>query len=126
MHRSRLGVVVIDCETDDLAAAAQFWASALGYRIAAHQPDPRYVALEGPDEEPRVLIQKVEHASRVHLDIESDDPTAEIARLEAAGARQVATLKGWTVLEAPTGHRFCVVKPQRPDLAEKGRRWEAD
>jgi len=25
MHKSRLGVVVIDCQTDDLAGAAAFW-----------------------------------------------------------------------------------------------------
>jgi len=25
MHKSRLGVVVIDCRTDDLAGAAAFW-----------------------------------------------------------------------------------------------------
>jgi len=126
MHRSRLGALVIDCKTDDLTAAAQFWATALGYRIAADQPDPRYVDLEGPEGEPRILVQKVEHPSRVHLDIESDDPVAEVARLEAAGARRVNALKGWVVLESPTGQRFCVVKPQRPDLAERGNFWNVD
>ena len=30
MHKSRLGVVVIDCRTDDLADAARFWSRALG------------------------------------------------------------------------------------------------
>lgn len=126
MHRSRLGAVVIDCRTEDLAAAARFWATALGYRIATEQPDPRYVSLKGPVGEPCVLVQKVDHRSRVHLDIESDDPAAEVARLEAAGAKRVDALKGWVVLEAPTGQRFCVVKPQRPDLAERGNRWNID
>jgi len=30
MHTGRPGTVVIDCETDDLDAAASFWAQALG------------------------------------------------------------------------------------------------
>lgn len=33
MHKSRLGVVVIDCQTDDLAGAAAFWGG--GRRWAA-------------------------------------------------------------------------------------------
>lgn len=126
MHRSRLGAVVIDCQTDDLAAAARFWATALGYRVAAEQSDPRYVGLEGPQGEPRILVQRVDHPSRVHLDIESDDQAAEVARLEAAGAKRVGELKGWVVLEAPSGQRFCVVRPQRPDLAERGNVWNVD
>ena len=35
-----------------------------------------------------VEVQKVEHASRVHLDIESDDIPAEVARLERLGAKR--------------------------------------
>ncbi|MEO0762048.1 MAG: hypothetical protein AAFZ09_09585, partial [Pseudomonadota bacterium] len=30
MHRSRIGVIVIDCETADLGPATAFWAAALG------------------------------------------------------------------------------------------------
>lgn len=55
-------------------------------------------------------VQAVEHLSRVHLDIESDDIPAEVARLEKLGARKVAEVKTWVVMEAPTGHRFCVVR----------------
>lgn len=123
MHRSRLGALVIDCNTDDLQKAAEFWSAALGYRIAEDQPDPKYVALTGPTGEVTVLVQAVEHESRMHLDIETDDRAKEVARLERMGARKIADIKGWTVLEAPTGHRFCVVKPQRSDLAENGTVW---
>ena len=34
---------------------------------------------------------------------------AEVRRLEALGARRIGRLKSWCVMEAPTGHRFCVV-----------------
>lgn len=126
MHRSRLGTLVIDCRTDDLAGAARFWARALGYAVSDHNPDPRYIALLGPAREVTALVQQVEHEPRVHLDVETDDQEAEVARLQAAGAKRVDALKGWIVMEAPTGHRFCVVKPQRPDLAEHGNAWDAD
>ena len=35
MHKSRLAGFIIDCETDDLPAAAAFWSGALGMRDAA-------------------------------------------------------------------------------------------
>jgi hypothetical protein len=59
------------------------------------------------------MVQKVPHSSRVHLDIESDNVDAEVARLEALGAKRIEKVKTWWVMEAPSGHRFCVVRPQR-------------
>ena len=58
----------------------------------------------------------MEHPSRVHLDIETDDKEAEVARLVELGAREVERFPRWIVMEAPTGHRFCVVNPQRADF----------
>lgn len=60
-----------------------------------------------------ILLQKVPHSSRVHLDIEADDVEAEVARLEGLGAKRIEKIKTSWVMEAPTGHRFCVVRPQR-------------
>lgn len=117
MHKSRLGALVIDCRTEDLAEATAFWTAALGYDVGPGQPDERYVSLTGPGGEVKIILQKVEHDSRVHLDIESDDIDAEVERLVGLGATEVARIKGWVVLEAPSGHRFCVVRPQRPDFA---------
>ena len=68
---------------------------------------------ERHEDEPLVEWQKVDHASRVHLDIESDDIEAEVKRLETLGAKRVAAIKTWVVMEAPTGQRFCVIRPQR-------------
>lgn len=124
MHKTRLGAFVIDCEVDDLDAAARFWSQALGRELEPPTPDaPTYRALEAGDEEPMLLLQQVEHPSRVHLDIESDDVEAEVARLEALGARRVAKVKSWWVMEAPTGHRFCVVRPQRGPLGDDAKQW---
>ena len=33
---------------------------------------------------------------------------------------------GWIVMEAPTGHRFCVIGPQRPGFEEGANRWPDD
>jgi hypothetical protein len=73
-----------------------------------------------------VLVQAVTHPSRVHIDIETDDIEAEVARLEKLGARRVQFVKRWWVMEAPTGQRFCVVRPQRADLATQANVWNDD
>jgi hypothetical protein len=120
-HKSRLAAFCIDCKTDDLAPAMEFWSAALGY-VAVRDPEGKYADLLGPDGEPRLLLQAVDHDSRIHLDIETDDKEAEVARLESLGARRVAAIKRWVVMEAPTGHRFCVVNPQRPDFDDNAPR----
>ena len=59
------------------------------------------------------MIQRVEHESRIHLDIETDDVDAEVVRLEQLGARRLERVRTWVVMEAPTGQRFCVVRSRR-------------
>lgn len=124
MHKSRLGCIIIDCETDDVAAATEFWSNAFGWKAQPADPsEPNYRMFETPADQPKVLVQAVTHPSRVHLDIETDDIDAEVGRLERLGARRVAFVKRWWVMEAPTGQRFCVVRPQRDDLATHGNDW---
>jgi hypothetical protein len=117
MHKSRLVAFVIDCRTESVDAAASFWSRALGRAVEPPTPDSgNYRTLAASPDEPMVLVQKVDHESRIHLDIEADDLEAEVRRLEALGARRIAFVKRWWVLEAPTGQRFCVVRPQRGPL----------
>ena len=118
MHRSRLGAIIIDCRSDDLDRDARFWGQALGVAAETGEApkNPRYRVLETPPEEVAVILQRVEHPSRVHLDIETDDREAEAARLEKLGAKVVARVEGWIVMEAPSGHRFCLIDPQRADF----------
>lgn len=118
MHTSRLSTFVIDCRTDDLQAAATFWSAALRRGVKVPEAgDDRYRDLACSPSEPILMIQRVEHESRIHLDIESDDIDAEVLRLEALGARRIERIRTWVVMEAPTGQRFCVVRPQRPKSA---------
>ncbi len=65
----------------------------------------------------------MQHPSRVHLDIETDDIPAEVARLERLGAQRVAAVHDWVVMQAPTGQRFCVVRAQRADFARRACSW---
>ena len=113
MHKSKLSTFVIDCQGGDLDAAAQFWSRALGRPAAAVPGEDTYRELRSRPEEPLLLLQQVTHPSRIHLDIESDDLDAEVGRLEALGAKRIAFVKRWWVMEAPTGQRFCIVNPQR-------------
>jgi hypothetical protein len=126
MHKSRLGTIVIDCQTEQLDGAAEFWAKALGRPAQglANPDDANYRKLEGPPSEIDVLVQSVTHPSRVHIDIETDDIEAEVMRLEQLGARRVAQVKRWWVMEAPTGQRFCVVRPQRADFETHANAWD--
>ena len=125
MHRSRLCAVLIDCRTDDLEAAARFWGEALGRPVDREHPASRgdYLMLETQTDEPIVQIQRVEHESRFHIDIETDDIPAEVARLEALGASVVSHLERWVVMQAPTGQRFCVVRVQRPGFPKNATTW---
>ncbi len=115
MHKSRLCQVITDCQVDDLAEATEFWSKALGLAVgSAEKPaSEKYVTLGSGKEDFRVLLQKVDHPGRLHLDIEADDVEREAARLEKLGAKRIEQIRTWWVMEAPTGHRFCVVRPQR-------------
>ncbi len=125
MHKSRLGAIIIDCRTDNLEASAKFWAEALGHKTKrpGKPEDVNYIWLEGPDDEVHIEVQRVDHPSRVHIDIETDDIEAEVTRLEKLGAKRIGYVQTWCVMEAPTGQRFCVVRPQRSKFEEEANTW---
>jgi predicted enzyme related to lactoylglutathione lyase len=125
-HRSRLSNLVLDCKVADLAEATEFWSKALGKPVASldQDGDGRYAELETAAGEPQILLQKVEHDSRVHLDIETDDVDAEVERLVSLGARKLEQVHSWVVMEAPSGHRFCVVRQQRTPFGPHLNRWD--
>ena len=120
MHKSKFAGFIIDCRTKDLQKAAAFWSAALGMemRPLPGEEGETYIALDDPDKRLVVEVQTVDHESRVHLDIAADDIEAEVKRLEKLGAKRVANVKHWVVLEAPTGQRFCVV-PGRSENFKK-------
>ncbi|MGI9317483.1 MAG: VOC family protein [bacterium] len=125
MHKSRLGGLIIDCQTDDLESAADFWGRALGYKtkVSSAPQDHGYILLQTEADEPHIEVQQVTHPSRIHLDIETDDIEAEADRLEELGARRVNKVRDWWVMEAPTGQRFCVIRQQRDCFEERANQW---
>ncbi|HVU31429.1 MAG TPA: VOC family protein [Sphingomicrobium sp.] len=126
MHRSRINGILIDCNVEDIDAAARFWAEALGRPVDPGHPGTRgnYVMLETPPGSISVQIQRVSHESRVHIDIETDDIEAEVARLQKLGASVEDRLERWVVMRAPSGQRFCVVRVQRDGFEKDSNHWD--
>jgi hypothetical protein len=118
--------MLIDCNTSNVDEAANYWSQALGRAVDLNHPGSRgnYRMLETPPDEPIVQIQRVDHESRVHIDIETDDIPAEVARLQKLGAMVVDRLERWVVMQAPTGQRFCIVRVQRPGFSKNANAWD--
>lgn len=122
MHRSRLTAIGIDCPTALAAPTAQFWATALGGQAQQSTDSPEYTTV-GSARGMEIFVQSVDDAPRLHLDIETDDVTAEVERLERAGAVRVAQVPPWWVLRDPAGMLFCVVPPQTDDFPANANTW---
>lgn len=125
MHRSRLTSVVIDCTEADFERGAEFWSAALGRPLVSR--NERFSSLRGRtggEGSPYVGLQRVPSAERaIHLDIETDDVEAEVARLAKLGARVKARIRNHVVMEAPSGHAFCVVSSRRGDFPAGAAEW---
>ena len=106
--------------------SADFWEAALGWR-RTYDTDNE-VVLEPPEGSledgvvPDLLFIKVSDPkavkNRLHLDLRPKDQAAEVARLEALGARRADVGQGdvsWVVLNDPDGNEFCVLKPLAPE-----------
>jgi len=126
MHRSQLAGFIIDCQTSDLDQAAEFWGKALGYTVDSWDDpeDANYRNLDTGPDGLHIEVQQVDHPSRLHLDIEADDIEAEVKRLETLGAKRIAQIKRWWVMEAPTGQRFCVVRPLNKQFDQTANQWD--
>jgi hypothetical protein len=59
-------------------------------------PNPNYRKLASGPGGMHIEVQKVDHPSRVHRDIESTNLEAEVRRLEGLGAKQLNRVEdGW-------------------------------
>lgn len=129
MHRSRLGVVLIDHPAGPYAASAAFWSAALGQVQASTDPPPAdhpFAVLGTIGDGVELALQRLgdDSASRVHLDIETDDVEAETARLVAAGATVTEVNEGHRILADPGGVVLCVVPVQSEDFVAHARVWD--
>lgn len=125
-HRSRLAILVIDSDEGRREEAVRFWGGALGReRRADDDPADRYAHLmASAGSTLDVILQATtKDQAGMHLDIETDDVEAEVARLEKLGARRKRFVKEWWVMEAPSGHVFCVIPVQTDAWSEGAIEW---
>ncbi len=128
MHKSRVGGIFIDHPPSAFEASLRFWLAATGRRPEPDEDtgDPyRSLGLFGGDVV--IELQKVGEgtAPRVHLDIDTDDVEAEVARLEALGAKRLESQDNgrfWQMVD-PGGIVFCVIPPHTPDFDEQATVW---
>lgn len=113
--------------TTDPDPIARFWAEVLGWRRTYDAPHE--VVLEPPAGSPEdgvapdMLFVRVAEdkagQNRLHLDLRPDDQAAEVARIEALGARRVDVGQGsdvsWVVMADPDGNEFCVLRAYNAD-----------
>jgi predicted enzyme related to lactoylglutathione lyase len=108
--------VVLDClEPETLA---EFWAFALGYRVAAAEGVFVVLVPHERGQGPPFLLQRVEEPkagkNRMHIDIPSDDVEATARELVAHGATRVTPEPleelgtRWITLRDPEGNEFDV------------------
>jgi Glyoxalase-like domain len=115
---ARLYQIVID--SHDPRSLARFWAAVLGQQIL-YESDEEVIV--GADEHryPGFCFVPVPETksikNRLHIDLDPDDPHAEVERILALGARRADVGQGddvsWVVLADPEGNEFCVLRPHR-------------
>jgi hypothetical protein len=106
MHRSRIGLVLIDHDGEHFEPALAFWAGVQGTRPVRRGT----FASVGEVGTLGLEVQRLDEGpSRIHLDIETDDVRAEVTRLERLGATVRDDRGNYVVMADPGGVLFCVV-----------------
>jgi hypothetical protein len=120
MHRSRIGVVLIDHPPTSYNSATAFWGAVAGVTPEPVAGEP-YAGLGHLSGVVELAMQRLDDESpaRVHLDIETDDVAAEVRRLEGLGATVTDRRDGYAILADPGGLVFCVVPVQSVDAFER-------
>ena len=121
----RIATLTVDCANP--APIARWWAEALGWHVTYEGNDEVVIEPTGEphpgDCVPCLLFIKAPDAksakNRLHLDLLPDDRDAEVARLEALGAKRIDIGQGpdvtWVVMSDPFENEFCVLRALRPD-----------
>lgn len=121
-HRILLREVVIDAPADRFDAVARFWSAALLTQARPVTGFPEFTGLPDPAALCHVGLQDVgEGSAGLHLDVETDDIPAELARLTALGATELFRHGDWVVLADPAGTRFCLLPPESDEFDVQAR-----
>ena len=108
-HRSRADQLCIDVASADWDRELAFWDQLTGWEVRVGSA-PAFARLHTPASLPvRVLLQRREvGATTGHVDLATDDPAAEVARLESLGAVRAFQGPLWTAFRTPAGPPVCV------------------
>ena len=113
----RLGSTVINCA--DLEIMTSFWSQALDLAPLSAAEDDDFRVLRGEHGSISLQLSRTAPTARdqMHLDLYSDDQTAEVKRLVGLGARIVRHHRppddDYVVMTDPEGNEFCVcAKPE--------------
>jgi hypothetical protein len=110
MHRSRLVGVLFDTPAGQAGQEVEFWSRALGAPTYSPPDEEQFTVLIGAVPDFFTVVQALDDgAPRYHVDIETDDLEAEVARLTALGAESVTRWKDAFTMRSPGGHMLCVV-----------------
>src|SRR5215472_15982629 len=94
----RLSAVVIDVPASDHPRAVAFWSAALGREPYVSERYPEYAQFEDATPGLTLLVQATgDDTRRVHLDLDSSDPTADVERLVGLGAEELGQRDHWVV-----------------------------
>jgi len=118
----------IDQPKSAFEASLAFWAAATGRTPEPpSEPDSPYRSLGLFSGQTLIELQEVgeDTPPRVHLDVDTDDVEAEVARLEALGAKRVRSYDDgrYCQMVDPGGLVFCVIPPHTPDFDEQATTW---
>ena len=114
----RLGSTVINCA--DITLMTSFWSQALDLAPLSAAEDDDFRVLRGEHGSISLQLSRTAPTARdqMHLDLYSDDQTAEVKRLVGLGARIVRHHRhpddDYVVMTDPEGNEFCVCAS--PDL----------
>jgi predicted enzyme related to lactoylglutathione lyase len=124
-HRSRLYSAYVDVPRSDFEESVRFYGELLGKPATIAADDPDYASYGEAATGIQLYVQGVgDPTPRVHLDIETDDVEAEVARLVALGATEVERINTWVVMKDPVGTVFCVIRVQNAErFAATARSW---
>ncbi|MGY1603938.1 VOC family protein [Geodermatophilus sp. SYSU D00815] len=113
-HRSRLSVLLLDLPPEHHEAGVAFWSGATGHPARQDPDEPQWASLGSFAGGFHLETQRTGEGTppRWHVDIETDDIPAEVARLEALGARRLADKGTFWQMTDPAGLVFCVVGVQ--------------
>ncbi|RBY78707.1 glyoxalase/bleomycin resistance/dioxygenase family protein [Geodermatophilus sp. TF02-6] len=113
-HRSRLAILLLDLPPDTHDAGRDFWAAATGHAARPDHTDDDWASLGSFAGGFHVEIQRTGEGTppRWHVDVETDDIPAEVARLEALGATRHRDMGSFWQMTDPAGLVFCVVGVQ--------------